>query len=78
MSVSEPDIPSVLQAFNHLRDSMACPIDEGDVFARVNYDGEIETYCLSCSWGQVLGLDARRSIVLNSELLRSMTEPLDD
>jgi len=33
---------------------------------RIDYDGEIEVYCLSCSWKQTLGLDARHNLVLES------------
>jgi hypothetical protein len=64
MTRLEPDIPTVLRAFNHIKDSQACPLDEGLLEPRIDDDGEIEVYCLSCSWKQTLGLDAKLNLVL--------------
>lgn len=42
-----------------MKSTLACPLDDGLLEPRVTYDtDDVEIYCLSCSWTQVLGENA--------------------
>lgn len=62
-------IKTILKSFNTLKPSLACPIDDGMVEPKLGYDDEIIIYCLSCSWRQVLGENAKRNIVAQASNL---------
>jgi hypothetical protein len=61
-------IIEALAAFNKIRDELMCPVDESMVFAKLTDDDEIRVYCVTCSWAQTLGENAKSNILAQAAL----------
>ena len=41
---------------------MDCPLDQGLLFANVNFEDEIFVYCISCDYKKFIGLDLYKAM----------------